>query len=94
MKKIPKHIPQDSSCKPKIDYPCTWQYKIIGESKTDITRVVDTAVQYQPYVLTDSNVSSSGRYISMNLELTVENDEQRLALYRIMGADPAIKVIL
>ena len=93
MKKIPSHIPQDS-CKPKIDYPCLWQYKIIGESRADITRVVEAAVQEQPYVLTDSHVSSSGRYLSMSLELTVHNDEQRLSLYRIMGDDPAIKVIL
>ena len=93
MKKIPRHIPQDS-CKPKIDYPCSWQYKVIGESRADICSVVEAAVQDKPYVLTDSNVSSSGRYISMNLKVTVHDDEQRLALYRVMGDDPAIKVIL
>ena len=86
-------MPQDS-CKPKIDYPCPWQYKIIGESKVDICRVVEAAVQEQAYVLTDSNVSSSGRYISMNLDVTVQDEEQRIALYRIMGDDPTIKVIL
>ncbi len=93
MKNRANHIPQDS-CKPKIDYPCTWQYKIIGISKADICRVVESVVQEQPYVLTDSHVSRSGRYVSMNLEMTVHDEEQRLALYRIMGDDPAIKVIL
>jgi len=86
-------MPQDS-CKPKIDYPCQWQYKIIGESRADICRVVETAVQEQAYVLTDSNVSSSGRYISMNLDVTVQDEEQRIAFYRVMGDDPTIKVIL
>ena len=93
MVKLPGHVPQDG-CKPKIDYPCTWQYKIIGSSKNDICRGVEAAVQDQPYVLTDSNVSRSGKYISVNLELTVNDEEQRLGLYRVLGADPAIKVVL
>ena len=95
MKKIPRHIPQDS-CKPRIDYPCSWQYKIIGESCEEIRRVVEMAVQKKkkPFELIKSNVSSGGRYVSMNLELIVENEEQRLALYRVIAANPAIKVVI
>ena len=44
--------------------------------------------------LTDSHVSSGGRYVSMNLEVTVDGDEERLALYRLLAADPAIRVVL
>jgi len=93
MKKIPLGIHTDS-CRPRIDYPCRWQYKIIGESRTEICRVVEMHVQERPLQLTDSNISSGGRYVSMNLEVIVENDEQRLELYRLLAGHPAIKVVL
>lgn len=93
MNKIPHHIPQDS-CKPKIDYPCSWQYKIIGEGREEIRRVVAKSLQGKPFTLTDSHVSSRGRYVSMNLELIVEDEEQRLKLYRVLSASPAVKVVL
>lgn len=83
-----------SSSRPIIDYPCTWQYKIIGESRAAIRKVVAEAVADRHFTLTDSNVSSSGRYVSMSLELTVHNDEQRLELYRIFAASQEIKVVL
>lgn len=94
MKKIPAHIPAGSSCKPKIDYPCEWQYKIIGESATVITELVADIVHEKDYSLTRSNVSRAGRYISMSLELTVATEERRLELYRLLGENPTVKVVL
>ena len=94
MKKIPVHLPADSTCKPKIDYPCNWQYKIIGESATVITELVADIVHETDYTLNRSNVSSGGRYISMSLELTVASEERRLELYRLLAEDPTVKVVL
>ena len=82
------------SCKPVIEYPCSWQYKIIGDSREEITRIVQEHVQEDPLQLTYSNVSRSGRYVSMNLEVTVNSDEQRLALYTKLAAHPSIKIVL
>lgn len=84
----------DTTCKPKIDYPCQWQYKIIGASATAITRLVAEHVREKDYVLTRSNVSSGGRYISMSLELTVHSEERRLALYGLLAEDITVKVVL
>lgn len=94
MKKIPLHKPFDPSCKPQIDYPCEWQYKIIGESATLIAELVAGHVHEKDYVLTRSNVSSSGRYVSMSLELIVQSEERRLELYRLLAEDPSVKVVL
>ena len=93
MKKIPTKS-TGQPCKPKIDYPCTWEYKIIGESATEITRLVKEHVYEKGYTLTDSNVSSGGRYISMSLELIVNSDERRLELYKLLAADSTVKVVL
>ena len=83
-----------NSCRPEIHYPCKWQYKIIGESRVAIEELVATTLKDRPFTLTESNVSRTGRYISMNLELTVDNEEQRLELYRILAAGQHIKVVL
>ena len=93
MKKIPTKS-SGQSCKPQIDYPCTWQYKVIGESAVAIKKIVAELVHEKGYTLTDSNVSSGGRYVSMALELTVQNEERRLELYKLLAEDPTIKVVL
>ena len=94
MKKLPVHHPSEKTCKPQIDYPCEWQYKIIGESATIITELVADNVYEKNYILTRSNVSSSGRYISMSLELTVSSEKRRLELYRVLAEEPSVKVVL
>ena len=93
MKKI---VPggKPDSCKPVIDYPCSWQYKIIGDSREAIIRIVQEYVKEDPLQLTDSNVSRSGRYVSMNLEVTVNSDKQRLELYTLLTAHSSIKMVL
>ncbi len=93
MKKLPIHSPAEG-CKPKIEYPCAWQYKIIGESASTISRLVADLVHEKEYALSRSNVSSGGRYVSMCLELTVGSEERRLELYRQLGQDPTVKVVL
>ncbi|MDD3618236.1 MAG: DUF493 domain-containing protein [Desulfobulbaceae bacterium] len=94
MKKIPLSGPASGLRKPRIDYPCLWQYRIIGESKVAIRKAVEEYVRLQPFSLTPANVSSGGRYVSMNLELTVHGEEQRLALYRLLAGHPAVRVVL
>ena len=93
MRKLTTHIPGGAQG-PKIDYPCRWQYRIIGESRTEIRRAVEMHVPERPLSLADSHVSSGGRYVSMSLEVTVCSDTERLELYRLLAGDPAIRVVL
>ncbi len=83
-----------SGCKAEITYPCQWQYKIIGEDSNQIKLAVASAVRDTPYDLASSNTSSTGRYVSFNLELEVTSEEQRLGLYQSLAANPAVKVVL
>ncbi len=93
MKKVPMHS-SGETCKPKIEYPCQWQYKIIGESAPEITELVAGIIVEKEYILSRSNVSSSGRYVSMSLELIVDTDERRLEIYDLLAAHPTVKVVL
>ncbi len=93
MKKIPSHVPQDS-CKPEISYPCLWQYKLIGQDRNQLLEAIKQCVTESPYTLNDSNTSSGGKYVSMSLELTVNDEPQRLKFYRDFAAHAAVKVVL
>jgi len=92
MERIPENI--TDNCTPKIDYPCLWQYKIIAFDCQSIRRIVDEHLGDAPYSLSESKRSSGGSYVSMNLELTVHSDYQRLRLYELLVADAAVKVVL
>lgn len=81
-------------CKPEIEYPCQWQYKVIGTDRDTLVQLIEDLVTPEPYSLEDSNTSSSGRYISLNLEITVASDQERLHLYESLAAHVAVKVVL
>lgn len=93
MKKLTTHIPGNAR-RPEIHYPCEWQYRIIGESRLAIQELVAASLADREYALTESNISRTGRYISMNLELTVYTEKERLELYRLLAAGPHVKVVL
>ena len=92
MEKIPEQ--PSGSCKAKIDYPCVWQYKVIGMERKAVLAAISEYLGDAPYSLADSRVSSGGKYISMTLELTVYSDYNRLRLYQVLGDHPDIKVVL
>ena len=93
MEKIPKNMPQGSS-KPKISYPCLWQYTVITMDKKTLDTAVAEHLGETAYRLSEGRSSSKGRYVSMNLKLTVKSDEHRLRLYEVLAALPVVKVVL
>jgi len=84
----------DQNCKPDIEYPCPWQYKIIGSDRDTITALVADILESEHYILTEGNASSGGRYISMSLELIVLSEEQRLSLHNKLARHEAVKIVL
>ena len=78
----------------KIEYPCSWDYKVIGEDPTLIKDAVNRICAPTTPVLTYSHTSSGGKYHSFNATLIVENQETRLAIFEALKQDPAIKMVL
>ena len=83
-----------ASCKAQIDYPCVWQYKLIGMDRQAIQAAVAFHLSDVPYSLSDSRKSGGGKYLSMNLEVSVESDEQRQCLHLALSGHPAVKMVL
>lgn len=81
-------------CKPDIQYPCRWQYRLIGEERAAIIKAIQAVADLTVCTISDGNTSSGGRYLSINVEMTVSDEAERLRLYRQFAADPAIRVVL
>ncbi len=81
-------------CRPKISYPCLWQYTVIATSQEIVRALVSEHLGDAPYSLSAANRSSGGRYVSMRLEMTVNSDYHRLRLYEVLTGHPEVKVVL
>ncbi len=83
-----------SGCKPEIDYPCRWQFRIIGEERAAMVEAIATLTGIPADEIAEANVSSGGRYLSLKIELVVHDDDERLGFYRLLAAHPAIRMVL
>ncbi len=81
-------------CTPEIHYPCRWHYRLIGEDRTALYRAITTRVSAESCTISEANVSSGGRYCSLNLEVTVRDEAERLNLYQMLAGDPAVRMVL
>lgn len=89
-------LPKPFSCKdkPKIDYPCSWVYKVIGTNETTLRAAIETVLGTENLLITSSHSSSGGKYISLNAEIVVNNDESRLSGYQNLKNHAAVKVVM
>ena len=78
----------------QLEYPCPWVYKIIGPDKDEMQRAVAEIFRDSKYKITHSRSSGTAKYHCLNVEITVESDAQRTALYEALRNDRAVKMIL
>ena len=83
-----------SGRKPVMEYPCRWIYKIIGSDDRAIRRAVKEIVEGYDYTITPSNVSKTGKYHSLNLEVLVNDERHRTGIYDKLRNNPAVNMVL
>ncbi len=79
---------------PKITYPCTWSFKIIGSDAAQITEAVVALLEAFAYQFSESRHSRTGKYTSFHLAVQVKNEAERLAIFNGLKRIPSVKVIL
>jgi uncharacterized protein len=77
-----------------LNYPCSWVYKIIGTDENEMQAAVSEIIQDRSCKISLSRQSENAKYVSLNLELTVESESHRIALYELLRAHKSIKVVL
>ncbi|MEA3372511.1 MAG: DUF493 domain-containing protein [Campylobacterota bacterium] len=78
----------------ELEYPCEWRYKVIGQDIEVIKSAVKDVILEREHKIDFSNASCSGKYCSMNLDLLVQNEDERQFIYEALKAHQHIKMVL
>ncbi len=84
------------TCKAKLtlEYPCQWTYKVIGTDQIYLENAIAEIITKQEYSIEFSKSSSSRKYLSLNIKLTVYSEKNRNSIYENLKSHPHIKMVL
>lgn len=83
-----------SDKKLELNYPCSWQYKLVVLESCNIKKCVKEIVLEREHNIKTSKTSAKGKFKSYNLELIVHNEDDRVELFRLLGEHSDIKMVL
>lgn len=78
----------------EIEYPCPWNFKIIGREEEHMRRAIAKIVGDSDYMLTFSNQSRHGKYCSLNLDMVVLDEPHRLNIFEALRHHRSIRIVL
>jgi len=80
--------------KPEISYPGPWAYTVFGTSEERLRLAVAVAVGALEHTVTSSKQSRSGKFVSMNVEVLVADEAQRLGIGKALSEHADIGFVL
>lgn len=80
--------------RPEIRYPTHWSYTVVGEGEAVLMEHIEVALEGAEHRKTTSRHSQSGRYTSIEVTLVVQDEEQRLVVFRKLQDHPAVRVVI
>lgn len=84
----------DSSKKPNIEYPCNWNYKVIGTDVDEMIKAIDQVAIGMDYKISSSYISSKGNYFSLNLKVFVTSEVIRDIIFSKLKDNEFVKMVL
>lgn len=78
----------------KLDYPCNWQYKLVGLSEEKIKNAAKDVFCDRVHKVTPSKVSKKGKFKSFTVDIIVHNEDDRLELFNKLQAHDDIKIVI
>ena len=87
-------ILNDRTEKLELEYPTSWSYKLIASEKRALEGAIHDVIDEREHNLTHSNNSKTGKYVSMNLEMLVHNEDDRYFIYEALKKHQDIKMVL
>ena len=80
--------------KPQIDYPRQWEYKLIGENHDAMKQAIEAHLEGRSYFLELSQTSARGKYTSLRLCITVDNQKDRDSIFAAFQNHSEFKMVL
>ena len=87
-------ILDSNSKKPNIEYPCNWDYKVIGTDVDEMIKAIELITKGMDYKISPSNVSSKGNYFSLNLTVFVTSEVIRDIIFAKLESNEFVKMVL
>lgn len=78
----------------ELDYPCSWEYKLVVLEDINIKKTVKEVIFEREHKVRESKVSSKGKYKSYTLEMLVHNEDDRKEIFKLLGEHSDIKMII
>lgn len=78
----------------QLEYPCNWCYKVVGAEREALEEAIRSVVQPRGFSVSHSHTSRTGKYISLNLDLLVHNEDDRQFIYEALKAHRDVKMVL
>lgn len=91
---IPRVSFNEIEGKLEIDYPCRWLYKVIGTDPDAMRIAILEIIDAEEVRVEASNTSSTGRFVSLNVEVTVQSEDERTGYYERLRQSAAIRMVL
>lgn len=80
--------------RPEITYPTPWSYTVVGAGEAILMSHIEAALEGAEHRKTVSRKSASGKYTSIEVTLVVQDEEQRLVVFRKLQDHPAVRVVI
>ena len=86
----------DQACKtrPDIDYPSTWNYKLIGRDLDKLITCVKEAMGEKEHSCTQGHASRTGKFHSYNTSCIVENEAERNRIFKYFEDHSAVDMVI
>lgn len=83
---------------PKIEFPCDYVIKVIGNAAPDFTDFVVEVVEQHAPGITEADItvnsSSAGRFSSVRLRIVATGEDQLKALFEELKASGRVHMVL
>ncbi|MHC5018595.1 MAG: HP0495 family protein [Planctomycetota bacterium] len=79
---------------PLIEYPRRWSYKVIGRVEGEMREAIAGVVAGRDHTLEYSRASAKGNFVSLLLELVVENEGDRNAIFAALTEHAAVVMVI
>ena len=78
----------------ELDYPCSWEYKLVVLEHINIKMTVKDVILERENKVVESKVSAKGKFKSYTLSMLVHNEDDRKEIFRMLGQHSDIKMVL
>lgn len=83
-----------SNEKLELNYPCSWIYKIVILETSNANKITKEVFGERDHRVKASKTSKKGKFKSFTIDMIVHNEDDRKALYELLGKHKQIKMVL